>query len=972
MESFYGGRQGISFIIVKRFDGIDIEPNTSFTIKYFAFDVSKNSFILDENNTPILKTHITSKIYKDWKLHENDGSEIVYEEQIGNFPIEYAEGMIQCFAQGGMTTDVVNYGEYVIIDTPDKNNVDNGKIYRRGLDYQNDLAGAEYIGQIVGPQGDSPEIMMDSFTTLVKEGGPQISYEKEDIIPGMELGEDNQPIYNDAIKSSWVTIKDKFGVITGCKIGFQFPYHVFNFTAKSVGAYTEGELIQRIDDKKHPYFSEWKISVPKGVKGDTLSNLQVVNGMAKKGAKYYNDIDCTEEAGILEQDVAIEINNENYSDDASKGKPIILPNPKTRNVNIKYVKTEDTYKEIAVYKITNYDKKDEQHSFVTLGDYNMIHNISLSENGTLTIEYTHDDTKIYEKIVKWIKEVKFDRDKGQITLIFNTGDVQILNEQENEKIKWIDDIYVEPDGKIKVKYNTNKDNPDVIINENNLIQWLTNIQLTDDGEIKVIYNTDPTEVDDLEGNKVPFEGHVINNNDKIRWIKHDSNNDEFGIKINTSHYSTELDEFGNEIGDLGEGTGSQKIQVTYNTGETHEIGEPLNYIIECVVTYDPSLLPNRYKDEESGKIKNGVAEAGHLLVIYSDPAYRTYLKENNKCKIWPSTKMNQNDEGYFDEWYDMGIAKGDPGTVKVVTTYTTEQLKPIFENKQTPEELFGDEYKGWLIGKQDTETDPVILYYYNYQIITIDGIESAIGWKELGAVTAASSLMQPENVVGINTSTDKAVDLKTNGLLFVKKNDTENIITNIIEKINNDIVNPENNFSKPYYFSSFAKYINPTLNAGVNTLEEQLLIGFNTITEEWVDENKNTHIKTKFLINENEQEYYILHSTIFENNNNNLKGSNFVITDSTLTFDNDKDQSFELKTNEDGEEYYSLSFNNTKMYAVNENGEINVTTDILAKEDILSIYKDGIITDIYKKQVTVQLASNGHKFTKEKIVNLMS
>ena len=699
MESFYGGRQGISFIIVKRFDGIDIEPNTSFTIKYFAFDVSKNSFILDENNTPILKTHITSKAYKDWKLHENDGSEITYEEQTGKFPIEYAEGMIQCFAQGGMTTNVVNYGEYVIIDTPDKNNVDNGKIYRRGLDYQNDLAGAEYIGQIVGPQGDSPEIMMDSFTTLVEEGGPQISYEKEDIIPGMELGEDNQPIYNDAIKSSWVTIKDKFGIVTGCKIGFQFPYHVFNFTAESVSAYTEGELIQRIDDKKHPYFSKWKISIPKGVKGDALSNLQVVNGMAKKGAKYYNDINCNEEAGVLEQDVAIEINNENYSDDASKGKPIILPEVKTRNVNIKYVKTEDTYKEIAVYKTTNYDKKDEQHSFVTLGDYNMIHNISLSENGTLTIEYTHDDTKVYEKVVKWIKEVKFDKDKGQITLIFNTGDIQILNNKENEAITWIKDIYLNDKGELKVKYNTDPEKvpegetevdfeghtintnlmqwlKSITLDENTgkitidyntgvseilknkdgqeqQIKWIDNTILTHKGELKVKYNIDPEKITENE-KEIDFEGHIVNTEGKpIRWIDYDDNieiKDPNGVVvqtgapavvIETNKINNYIDEDNNIIGtvDFGEASGSQRIKIKYNTEDNYiPIGNPINYIVECVVTQGRNELGDIYRDKDD-KLLDRIAPDGRLLVIYSDPIYRSNLPEEKKF-IWKSSKIS--------------------------------------------------------------------------------------------------------------------------------------------------------------------------------------------------------------------------------------------------------------------------------------------------------------------------------------------
>ena len=394
MESFYGGRQGISFIIVKRFDGIDIPKDTSFTVKYFAFDTSENNFILDENNNPIERTNDTYKLYNDWKLHEKDGSSINYKEKEGVFPFQYAEGMVQCFSQGGITTDIVNYGEYVIIDTPNKNDLDNGKIYRRGLDYQNDLGGAEYIGQIIGPTGSSPEIYMDSFTTLVSEGGPQISYENDDIIPGMELDADGQMIFNDAIHSSWVTLRDEYGNITGCKIGFQFPYHVFNFTAEGVSPYTTGELIERIDDKQHPYFSKWRISVPKGIKGDAFDNLHIVNSVAKKDISYYEDIDCTIELGTLSQETPIEIESEYYTDEIGKGKPIL------ESGVIRYVKEDDGDRQVLIYKEITFDQRPEGDvTYHILGEYNIIEHIDLANDGTLKIDYTYNDTKVYDKLI---------------------------------------------------------------------------------------------------------------------------------------------------------------------------------------------------------------------------------------------------------------------------------------------------------------------------------------------------------------------------------------------------------------------------------------------------------------------------------------------------------------------------------------------------------------------------------------------
>ena len=45
-----------------------------------------------------------------------------------------------------------------MINTVNKNDPDNGKIYRRGYDFNNDMGGAEFIGTIVGPAGKAPMI----------------------------------------------------------------------------------------------------------------------------------------------------------------------------------------------------------------------------------------------------------------------------------------------------------------------------------------------------------------------------------------------------------------------------------------------------------------------------------------------------------------------------------------------------------------------------------------------------------------------------------------------------------------------------------------------------------------------------------------------------------------------------------------------------------------------------------------------
>ena len=57
----------------------------------------------------------------------------------------------------------VHYDEYVLINTEDKSNRQNGRIYRRGYEYTNDMGGAEYIGTIAGPMGPAPALIPTSY-----------------------------------------------------------------------------------------------------------------------------------------------------------------------------------------------------------------------------------------------------------------------------------------------------------------------------------------------------------------------------------------------------------------------------------------------------------------------------------------------------------------------------------------------------------------------------------------------------------------------------------------------------------------------------------------------------------------------------------------------------------------------------------------------------------------------------------------
>ena len=189
--------------------------------------------------------------------------------------------MIEQFKMGN-SYKTVNYDEYVIIDTENKNDPDNGKIYRRGYDYNNSVGGALYVGQIVGPAGLAPHTEMKTINEVdvIKEtegfeyrrGEGEYTVTNASLVPGKE----SNGTFNDTIEWAYCSVRDENSHESTAHIGFKFPYTVIEFTAKSASAYTSSsaELASRIDDKSHPFYEKWQLQVPKGIKGDALKNLR--------------------------------------------------------------------------------------------------------------------------------------------------------------------------------------------------------------------------------------------------------------------------------------------------------------------------------------------------------------------------------------------------------------------------------------------------------------------------------------------------------------------------------------------------------------------------------------------------------------------------------------------------------------------------------------------------------------------------
>lgn len=533
-SSFYGGRQGASFVIIKRFDGIDIPDETKFRVGCYATDEAGLFY------TPLVeKTGENTDDYEGWGLIVKDG-ESVYDAHgggiVGPLDLEYAEGMIQCFEKGAATTSEVGYGEYVIIDTiaglQQYHNVDNGKIYRRGMDYSSELGGAEYVAQITGMKGDTPELGMDTIEEVEDYDEYQIREYTPDnggIVPGLEKN-GGLIQYNDNITYGWATVRDNFGDIKGALIGFTFPYLVPELATEFRSAYYTAEdyMAGRIPSGKtvgdkladdfslfldngfntpdrdpghgdtgHPFYRKWKVAIPAGVNGSQASNFEIVPKKVREGASLWTSSDVTQTPATT-----ADANTEVINIVSGSGIDFVYPYSNTsvvvqaRKNNVTYyAKIEDTYMLVLRYKYTDYSNKVDGESVITeIGDYNTLRNMWLDSTGKLHVRYNADEDRVIsEEDILWITDADISSD-GTLTFTYNNG-----TSWSEQVFPWIVNATMSDDGTLSITYNNELNASQYPSLEwdssthtwaKQLATWITNANLDSEGKISFTYNNE--------------------------------------------------------------------------------------------------------------------------------------------------------------------------------------------------------------------------------------------------------------------------------------------------------------------------------------------------------------------------------------------------------------------------------------------------------------------------------------------------
>lgn len=558
--------------------------------------------------------------------------------------------MVKAFKGGPNYTDVW-YGEFCIIDTPNKNDKDNGKIYERGYNYQNDMGGATYKGQVVGPSSGTPYFAMDSigkvieisekdisnspytyrrFPTGKDENGNYITaangkiktfdFGKPDVLVP---GKDENGNFNDNIKYTWCNIReDNADSDSWFYVGWQIPYLTVDYDIHTNSPYNaqgvreDKSTIVRADDKTHPFYEQWDIGLPHGIKGDAIRNLKVITPQANEKIYPWTALTINDK-GVATIDTNTD-NYEGYAEDVTKGHQII------------------------VFDYYAFDQQINPSPYrIYVGDFNVVKSVKVSDNGTLTISYTSKDNDVQNNLVKWVNSVSLSTEVGtnggKFIVTYNNGsapyeadlewikDITIDNNGdvtytyvgrdkviETAKLKWLDDITLDEDnGHMSIVFNnTAFDKHDYYL------KWVKDIDIAEDGTITLSYTGGKnnrvlnSKLKNITSATISDDGVITFTYNTKTGEKYDTAN----LKKSTTNglIDFKLPWITNVT--LGTGISEDKhIQIKYNNKPNAEsIGAPINFVQNMIVR------PSDW----------------HLLVLFNDPTHRYSPKTNELSGTW--------------------------------------------------------------------------------------------------------------------------------------------------------------------------------------------------------------------------------------------------------------------------------------------------------------------------------------------------
>lgn len=695
--------------------------------------------------------------------------------------------MVQAFKRGANYRDIW-YSEYCLINCENLNDIEHGRVYRRGLDYTNDMGGAEFVGTLRGPMSGTPFFQLNTIDEVTYQSTKAIPDDWDRVYPTgyktddeghvigykttNDAGEEGKPIatfpfnlahdtslvpgktedgqFNDEIKWTWCNIRTPDGNKSSWYyVGFQLVSPVFEMDTHVVSQYNasgnfqqDTTTVERSDDGTHPFFTSWDFGIPKGIKGDAIRNMRIITPTSHMTIYAPSAITVDPETGLVSLG---EAGYTGQADDVASGRKIL------------------------VYDMYYYDNQINPDPItIYLGDYNTIDAITVADDGTLTIDYSHDDNTVYQRKIKWINEATLSPDSGVFTVTYNNGDPAFTT-----TLDWIKEIQLDNDGTIHYIHTANNRDEE----HPNIIKWVTSVDLNpstglftmnfnygepltrqlnwvDDiyideetGEI-VIHHVNSTVGEDGEvtlpaklklitGASTSTDGVVTmyTNTGESFTIKQNGTEDDYHIKvIDNVILNTAL-------------VDDKRIQIKYNTERTNTpIGDPINYVQDMVVR------PSDF----------------HLLVLFNDPTHRASAGDlNSSGKDENGIQWVQNVTGSDGiatangiYWRDYGTIKDQSGVLigfNLTQADIGEDIDIIdYLNTNYPNGLTEGSVKQKIVTFAPGEEDSKDFYAFNY---------NTYRWYYLGTISDTGSRDVMLGVQGQISDTTLR-NLNSNGLLF--------------------------------------------------------------------------------------------------------------------------------------------------------------------------------------------------------------
>lgn len=655
------------------------------------------------------------------------------------------------------STCIVGYGEYVIISNGSSN--ENGDIYKRTNNLLID-GGAEYVGNITGPQGASATIRVVDFNTISsEEAGIETGSMTEDndsFVPGYDS---TTSTYNDTI--NYKMRQSEIGNTIQTELGLQFPYPVIEFTSVISTSAKEAsiERISSPDNELHPFHYKYQLTLPKSLKQNNIISIQLQK--VKTGDEIYKQ------------------NTTTLIDSSYIGKSIL-----TYTMNIS---TDNSSIDRVYY----------------LCDWPAIEDITLdATTDTLTFIYGDRQSEVQLKNLKGLTVDNLGFIRAEYS---NTAGSTIIN--QDNPLRWITATsYDNTNKKFQITYNTKSDGENY---DTELIPFtITGMDYVSDvtyenGEILVttkdsdgVAHTIPYQLLDIETYLTDID---ITSNGQIRHHYSDGT-----IEINTNEPTLKW------IKEVTYNETTGKVEVTYNDDTSTDISRAMNSIVSAtrqgnnlVINYsdkDPDIIEDVFADipsiefvfdSEAGKLKiimDGettelgtiryvdnmrMTSGGEIQIHYQNQistAYTTIGTLNNitALRISEENKNLQVQYNNVNTWYDI------PGAIQITNNLkigldidyggnTTDANIISYLKTKYPNGYQNNEDMCVVVG---TGSYKKVYMFGNYETVDDEGnvIESSTEktWRVLG------NWGKELDAVAASSSTDPRVqNLPTGGLWFV-------------------------------------------------------------------------------------------------------------------------------------------------------------------------------------------------------------